>query len=67
MALRWNKLQDQLSPVHVAAHLGHVGVLRVLIKGYHADKLAEAMVNECQTLFMVYIGPYCTPMYTFCI
>ena len=42
-------LQNHQTPVHLAAHLGHVEVLRVLIKGYHADKMVKAMVNECQT------------------
>ncbi len=34
------------TPVHVAAQLGHVGVLRVLIKDYHADVMVQAMVNK---------------------
>ena len=38
-------MQSHKTPVHLAAHLGHVEVLRVLIKGYHADKMVQAMVN----------------------
>ena len=39
-------LQDEQTPLHLAANLGHVEVLRVFIKGYHADKMVKAMVNE---------------------
>ena len=42
-------LQNHKTPVHMAAHSGHVSVLRVLIKGYHADKMVKAMVNDGQT------------------
>ena len=34
-----------MTPVHMAAHFGHVEVLRVLINGYHADKMVKATVN----------------------
>ena len=44
----FNFLQNHQTPLHLAAHSGHVEVLRVLIKDYHADKMVKAMVNECQ-------------------
>ena len=59
-------LQNNKTPVHLAAHLGHVGVLRVLIKGYHADKMVKAMVNEYQTysLLKIYVHLCASTVYT---
>ena len=42
-----------MTPVHSAAHFGHVEVLRVLIKGYHADKMVKATVNEYQSVLCI--------------
>ena len=39
-------LQMHETPVHMAAQFGHVGVLRVLIKDYHANVMVQAMVNK---------------------
>ena len=63
-------LQNQMTPVHSAAHLGHVEVLRIFINGYHADKMVKAMVSvpsvlyaitaytcKCCTYLLVLIGP----------
>ena len=47
-------LQNHKTPVHLAAHSGHVEVLRVLIKGYHAGKMVKAKVNKNQVYVLVY-------------
>ena len=41
------QLQNQTTPVHLAAVCGHVQVLRVCIDGCHTNKMVKAMVNEC--------------------
>ena len=61
-------LQMLMTPVHMAAQLGHVGVLRVLIKDYHADVMVQAMVNEHQVCcdpgisLHIYQTNTCTPV-----
>ena len=39
-------LQNHKTPLHLAACFGHVEVLRVFVKDYHANKMVKAMVNE---------------------
>ena len=49
-------LQNYKTPVHLAAHLGHVEVLKILIQGYHADKMVKAIVSsKCIVSTVVYL------------
>ena len=59
-------MQNHKTPVHLAAHLGHVEVLRVLIKGYHANKMVQAMVNFKVYAIVKFVYTYCST-YCYCV